>query len=245
MITKSVTKFIKSLQIKKHRIATQMFIVEGAKVVQEVIHSNYEIDYIVATSKFFKPELGNEAKEVFEVSQKQLESLGSLKSNDTALAVVKMKQYEFPGFLANGYSIVLDTINDPGNLGTIIRIADWYGIKTIVANSETTDVYNPKVISASKGSFLRVEYYIADLEELLRNSKMPKYAAMMNGKSIYEEQFAKNGILIMGNEANGISSSLVPFIDHNITIPKVGGAESLNVAMATAIICDNITRFNA
>lgn len=243
MISKSLAKFIKSLQIKKHRYAERMFIVEGLKSVQELLESDFQVVYVVYTNKYaelFSDFIG----ESFEVNQNLLEQIGTFKSNDAVLAVARMKESLFSGFSRSGYTLVLDSINDPGNLGTILRVADWYGIKQIIANRDTVDLYSPKVIAASKGSFTRVDFFVCNLIEELKNTEVPIYAAAMNGTSSHKFDFTENGILIMGNEANGINQSLIDQADHLVTIPKVGEAESLNVAMATGILCDSILRCN-
>ncbi len=218
----------------------QMFVVEGVKSVDEVIDSSFKIKTIVAEPWFLK-DRSFKGVEVIETSAKELAKLGSFKTNDGALAVVHQQNFGSPK-LADELVIALDAINDPGNLGTIIRIADWYGIDKIVASQDTVDVYNPKVIAASKGSFCRVKVYYEALESILSASALPKYGAFMSGENIHNQKLPQSGIIVMGNEANGISSKIQQLIDHKITIPKYGAAESLNVAMATAIICDNFKR---
>lgn len=242
ILTKTVAKFIKSLQIKKHRAEERMFVAEGAKTVLEVVHSDYEIEMLLATEDFFADHKNISVSSSYTVSKKQLAALGTFKSNDSALAVVKMKTAEHNRAEHSGYTLALDTINDPGNLGTIIRLADWYGIKNIIAGNGTTDVYNPKTIAAGKGSFTRVNVRYRNLSQVLENNPLPVYAAMMSGTPIHRVKFAPAGILLLGNEAHGIDDRLEKHITHRITIPKYGAAESLNVAMAAGIICDNIMR---
>lgn len=242
MISKSLAKFIKSLQLKKHRKAEQCFIVEGEKSVIEVIASDFTIRLVVGTESFFEQTDINHSIEKHISSQSVLESLGTFKTNNKALAVVEIPSTDKMNLDTKGYTLLLDDINDPGNLGTIIRLADWYGISQIVASLNTADLYNPKVISATKGSFTRVNIHYADLSVMINQYQLPVYAAAMQGANVHHMQFADNGFLLMGNEANGVSQSLSGKVDHFITIPKYGKAESLNVAMATGIILDNIKR---
>ena len=242
MISKATTKFIKSLQLKKYRKEEQLFAVEGEKSVREVLHSDLKVRQLLATARFLK---NNEALvrrvNYEEVSESVLVAAGSFVTNNAALAVVEMKKNTFDGF-PHGYSLMLDGINDPGNLGTIIRVADWYGITQVVASRETADFYNPKVIAATKGSFCRVNVYYTSLEDLLPTTGLPIYGAFMEGEDVHQVAFKPSGILLMGNEANGISKQIERSVNHKLTIPKYGGAESLNVAMATAVLCDNIAR---
>jgi len=240
MLTKASAKFIKSLQLKKYRNIEQLFVVEGVKSVDEVISSTFKIKTIVAEESFVQ-DRDLSGIEVIKASRKELAQLGSFKTNDGAVAVVHQKSNQSLT-LTEGLFIALDGVNDPGNLGTIIRIADWYGIDKIVASKDTVEVYNPKVIAASKGSFCRVNVYYHDLLPTLSESKLTKYGAFMSGENIHSQKFNQHGIIVMGNEANGISPAVEELIDVKITIPKYGAAESLNVAMATAIICDNFKR---
>ena len=241
MLTKASAKFIKSLQLKKYRNIEQLFVVEGVKSVDEVINSAFELKMIVADDLFIKerelPDI-----EVVVASKRELSQLGSFKTNDGALAVVNQRINDPLLLGSQELAIALDDINDPGNMGTIIRIADWYGIDKIIASKQTVELYNPKVIAASKGSFTRIKVYYEDLESILKTSSLPKYGAFMNGSNVHAEKLTNTGIIVMGNEAKGISQAIENLIDIKISIPKYGQAESLNVAMATAIICDNFKR---
>ncbi|MEP2772703.1 MAG: RNA methyltransferase [Fulvivirga sp.] len=240
MLTKASAKFIKSLQLKKYRNIEQLFVVEGVKSVDEVISSTFKIKTVVAEESFVQ-DRDLSGIEVIKASRKELAQLGSFKTNDGAVAVVHQKSNKSLT-LTEGMFIALDGVNDPGNLGTIIRIADWYGIDNILASKDTVEVYNPKVIAASMGSFCRVNVYYHDLLTTLSESKLTKYGAFMSGENIHSQKLNQHGIIVMGNEANGISPEVEELIDVKITIPKYGSAESLNVAMATAIICDNFKR---
>lgn len=244
MLTKATAKFIKSLQLKKYRKQEQLFVVEGKKSVQEVIDSDFQIKILLGSEQFLVENEDSRAEEVIYASGKDLSPLGSFKTNDGALAVVKQKE-NAPFNIENELAIALDDINDPGNLGTILRIADWYGISKVIASDETVDLYNPKTIAASKGSFTRVAVYYTNLENYLKSAEPTKYGAFMNGNDIHKQKLVQPAIIVMGNEANGISENVAKVIDQKITIPKFGGAESLNVAMATAVICDNFMRQKA
>jgi len=245
MLTKNQAKLVKSLSEKKNRVETGLFLVEGAKSVLELLNSDFEIDLMLATDEFFaqyEEKIRNRSKEFEIVKQDELEKLGTLETNDSALAVVKQKANAAPETKNTGIILALDEVKDPGNLGTIIRIADWYGIKHIVASRNTVDFYNPKVVAASKGSFTRVNMFYTDLKEFLPKTKLPIFGAFLHGENIHETNFPTHGILLMGNESNGVNSDLEKFVTQKITIPSYGKAESLNVAIATAVILDNWRR---
>ncbi|UXE68018.1 MAG: RNA methyltransferase [Chryseotalea sp. WA131a] len=244
MISKATGKFIKSLQVKKYRKEEQSFIVEGAKSVAELLRSDFEVKWLAATDDFLQLHsnvLSNRHIEWTEASAKELGQLGTFQTNDGALAIASMKPNQ-PLTVQNEYALILDDIRDPGNLGTIIRTADWYGIDKIIASEKTADFYNPKVISATMGSFCRVQLYYANLVEYLNTTHLPVYGTFLNGKNIYTVDFEKAGLIAMGNEANGISTEVGQLVTVPITIPKRGGAESLNASIATAIVLDNVFR---
>lgn len=243
MLTKSTIKFIKSLQEKKYRKQEQCFVVEGGKSVEEVLNANFEVMMLVGSQEF----LGSvkqvpRGTEIFESRASEMSSLGDFQTNDAALAVVRMKPRTEPRIEPNGFTLLLDDIRDPGNLGTIIRTADWYGITTILASEETVDFYSPKVINSTKGSFIRVNFIHAYLPEILSKQSLPVYGAFLDGTNVHKVRFKESGILIIGNESKGISSAVEKFVTDRITIPRFGKAESLNAAIATAIIFDNIKR---
>jgi TrmH family RNA methyltransferase len=244
MLTKNNTKFIKSLQLKKFRQKEGLFIVEGAKNTLELLNSSYKLKYLIVTEGFLdrhQKEINSSEIEPIVVKEKELSALGAFQSNTDALAVVYEKTP--PKYDSNGFDLVLDDIRDPGNLGTIIRLADWYGIKNIICSETTAEFYNPKVISASMGSIFRTNLYRRDLKEFLAENKHRKiYGALLEGENVHQVKFEANGLLVIGNESNGIHSELISLITDRVTIPKIGQAESLNAAMATAIICDNVFR---
>ena len=248
MLSKNRIKYINSLKIKKFRQLNQSFIVEGYKSVLELLKSDFTTEFVIATQEFQQKysSILSQHTTLFEtVTLTELQGLGSFQTNDSCLAVAKTKENDFLCAEKNEFVLVLDDISDPGNLGTIVRIADWYGIKKIICSENTTDLYNPKVISASKGSFTRISMYYTNLAEFLSvNSKNTMVAgAFLGGESLYDFKFATSGgYIVMGNESNGVGPEVKPFITHRITIPRVGEAESLNVGIATAVILDNLRR---
>lgn len=242
MLSKAKIKFVKSLQIKKYRKQEQLFVVEGEKSVKELLNSSFRTSMVVGTPSFLASLTVSKDVEVIEATEKELEGLGEFQSNDGGLAVAHMKPNSYLDAVAGEYALVLDDIRDPGNLGTILRIADWYGIGKIIASEETADLYSSKVISSTMGSFTRVETYYTSLTEYLKNITIPVYGALLDGSDVHKTTFASGGLLVIGNESRGISAGVIPYITHRITIPRYGKAESLNAAIATGIICDNIRR---
>ncbi|WP_299250550.1 RNA methyltransferase [uncultured Cytophaga sp.] len=243
MLSKQTVKFTKSLQNKKFRRLYKQFIIEGEKSVLEVLHSDLVIHKILVTDYFettYKSELKPYLDRIEKASEKELNDIGTLQTNDSAIVICDMKPETTPGLIENEWTIVLDNINDPGNLGTIIRVADWYGIKQIICSEETADFYNPKVINASKGSFLRVAVHYTDLIPFLSQQKVPVYGADLDGENIHQSTFGKQGVLVMGNEAHGLRDEIKNLLTQTISIPRFGMAESLNVGIATAICCDRI-----
>jgi RNA methyltransferase, TrmH family len=243
MLSKADIRYIKSLQVKKYRKQEQCFIVEGAKSVQELLQSDFHMVMLLATPQFLaSTEIGVNYR-IEEVSETELEGLGDFQTSTSAIAVARMKPNEPLTFKDDEFVLLLDDIRDPGNLGTILRTADWYGITKVVASSETADFYNPKVINSTMGSFTRSAIYYTDLIEFLKSIKgRPVYGAYLEGQNIHETVFAKGGFIVIGNESRGINDKLEAFISQKITIPKFGEAESLNAAIATAVILDNIRR---
>lgn len=246
MLSKNTLKFIKSLHQKKFRKQEQAFFVEGSKNVTELLQSDFETTHLLFTPKFganYMDLLKGYSGDLIEVSEQVLEGLGAFKSNGDALAVAKIKKEEAFQVGRGDLCLALDDIRDPGNLGTIIRVADWYGISKMVLSTQTTDVYNPKVLQASMGSFTRVQFFYEQLSTFLENNPgLPVYGAFLEGANVHKASLTPDGIIVMGNESQGISPHLSHFITHKITIPSFGAAESLNVAVATAVICDNFRR---
>lgn len=245
MISKSQISFIKSLHQKKYRKEHSLFIVEGFKSILEFIDSNYEIDSIFHLSDFM-PKLGKLSQNIklFEISLNELSKISALNSPQQALALVKVPDNEYVKNedLKGKFAIALDGIQDPGNLGTIIRTADWFGMEHIFCSEDTVEAYNPKVVQASMGSLARVKIVYTDLKKLFEKKNTPVFGALLEGKSIYKTNFGNEGIVLLGNEGKGISADLLPKIDFPVTIPRFGSAESLNVAISTSIICSEIRR---
>lgn len=243
MLSKRLVKIIKSLQIKKFRQREQLFFVEGEKVLVELLQSRYVLTDLFITQEFSDnhSNLINDDYELHIVSEKELVDVGTFKSNNGGLAVVKIpdpiiEKIDFK----NKFTIALDDVRDPGNLGTIVRLADWYGVRDVYCSNTCVDIYNPKVVSATMGSFLRVNVHYVDLKSTIKDCGVPVYAALLNGESAHTYDYEKEGgILLMGNESNGISDNLLENAIP-ITIPRFGAAESLNVALATGILCDRI-----
>lgn len=242
MISKTTVKFIKSLQIKKLRQKYEQFLVEGEKSIAELLKSHFEVIKILATKQWIEENrVIMHQFDIEEISEKELLEISSHQSPQKVLAIVKI-----PNQIAeiNSKQLVLglDEIQDPGNLGTIIRIADWYGISQIICSKGCTDVYNPKCINATMGSFLRVKVAYQDLLQTAQNNQLPIIVATLEGNSIHGAKMPQNGLLIVGNEGHGIDPEIIKNADYNYFIPRFGKAESLNAAISIAIILDNFKR---
>lgn len=237
MLSKAKIKFIKSLQIKKYRKQEQCFIVEGAKSVRELLASDFEVQSVIGTMQFLSSVGSRQGVEFIEASASELRGLGEFQTNDSAVAVARLRPNDDFPIESTEYALVLDDIRDPGNLGTIIRTADWFGLRKIVASHETADCYNQKVINATMGSFTRVRLFYTDLKTYLDCVKIPIYGAYLDGIDIKSVDFGASGMILIGNESNGISTDLERFVTHKVTIPKIGQAESLNAAIAAGIFC--------
>ena len=241
MISKSELKFIRSLKIKKYRTAEKCFLVEGEKNVLELLSSDYNLERLYVTLEFqrkFSTVLAKIPHQL--VSEKELESASALSSNDQALAVARMKDHRLQSLDQKETIIVLDGVNDPGNLGTIIRTMDWFGLNQLVCSVDTVDFYNPKAIQASMGSFTRMNIVYADLSGFLSNYKGRRVGADISGVSLGETSLSSPIAIVMGSESHGIRPEVRKTIDEFVTIPKVGNAESLNVGIAMGIICHHI-----
>lgn len=244
MLSKRLIKYFKSLQLKKYRRQERKFLVEGAKGVTELLKSGLEVEYLLLTADF-RTELETVVSlkgEVLDVSEKELIQVGTFQSNNAGLAVASMPEEQALSLDENELVLALDDIRDPGNLGTILRIADWYGITRVICSKECADVFNPKVVNASMGSFSRIQVWYEELEGFLKETNLPVYGALLEGDNIYQTELKTSGILLMGNESKGIQPDLIPYITQPVHIPRRGGAESLNVSVATAVILDNFFR---
>jgi TrmH family RNA methyltransferase len=244
MPSKARFKYIKSLQLKKYRKEEQCFVVEGAKNVEELLHSGFDVTIVAATHEFSarnEKQLTRRNVEIIESTEHELSLLGSLQTNNAAIAVARMKPNQSPVLSANDFALALDNIRDPGNLGTIIRTADWFGISSVIASEETADFYNSKTISATMGSFCRVNVFYTSLLAYLKGVANV-YGTFLEGQNIHDMTFTNGGIVVIGNESGGISPEVERLVHHRITIPRYGHAESLNAGMATGIILDNLRR---
>jgi len=234
-LSKNKIKWIRSLQRKKNRDIEQLFIVEGEKMVRELIEQHSEqIECVISTDTDFS---FNGLS--YHASKKSMEEISSLKTPNKLLAVVKIikdKQIDAQFILA------LDDIQDPGNMGTILRIADWFGVDKIICSKNTVDIYNSKVVQASMGSIFRIPTEYCQLEDYLSKIELPIYGALLDGENIYTKTLERKGVIILGNEGSGISESVQEFIQEAINIPRFGQAESLNVAIAGSIILSEFSR---
>ena len=238
--------------LKKYRTKENCFLIEGDKMVKEALDSDLKIKLLIVTDQFLNryPVSQNHAERVIETDAKELKKVSLLQHPQNSLAVCETpKNPELPDSLPDGLSIYLDGIQDPGNMGTIVRICDWYGIQHIFCSPDSVDLYNPKVIQASMGSFNRIQLHECDFETLAglaQKSGAPVFGAFMNGDNIYHKQLPKQAVLVMGNEGNGIRAAVEKQITNKLSIPNFSAnkikAESLNVSVATAIICSEFKR---
>jgi TrmH family RNA methyltransferase len=240
MVSKNQLKLITSLQQKKYRNANKLFFAEGVKGIQELLDSNFELEYLYTTKNDFS-KVNKDLKTI--ISDDDLKKISALVTANSCLGVFKMPA-EKP-IVETGLILALDSIRDPGNLGTILRLCDWFGVEQVICSKETVDIFNPKVIQATMGSISRVNVNYIDLKAFLVETNLPIFGTFMNGENIYKSKLPKKGIIVMGNEANGISNEIEELIQNKVTIPRFGVAqktESLNVATATAIVFSEFHR---
>jgi TrmH family RNA methyltransferase len=262
MLTKSRLSLLRALRQKKFRNEHGLFVAEGDKLVPEILQSSFSVETVFATEDWLKEnsKIAKKAGESVSVTKDELTRISSLVTPQRVLAVVKMPHFKLDEkALLNNYSLLLDGIRDPGNLGTIIRIADWFGIHDIICSPDSAEAWNPKVVQASMGSLLRVRIhemepvkFLENLEKSAESAKMKMpavYGTFLEGENIYKTTFNASGVIVIGNEANGISRETEKFIGKKITIPLVPGEtkeagrpESLNAAVATAIVCAEVRR---
>lgn len=240
MLSKNEVKYIQSLCHKKQRQQERVFIAEGAKIIEELIASNYVVKKLFVTEKYLLQNRFTNAV-ITEVSTQEMDKISLMDNATDVLAIVEQKPNEIPA-VKGKLNLVLDGIQDPGNFGTIIRIADWYGIENILCSSDTVDLYNNKVIQSTMGSFVRVNVWFGDLKTIFQENLLPVFATVLNGKNLYEQNKITEGFLIIGNEGKGIREDTLSFVQHSLTIPKRGGAESLNAAVATGILLSWLTK---
>ena len=240
MVSKNQIKLITSLQHKKYRAEHRLFIAEGVKVIQELVASNFVLEHLFETEAIFKQVTLSKKTTI---NQSDMKRISSLSSPSSCLAIFRIPQET--KIDTSGLIVALDAIRDPGNLGTIIRLCDWFGVTQLICSQETVDVYNPKVIQATMGSVTRVKVNYVDLNEYVLQSNLPVFGTFMDGQNLYNQTLPTEAILILGNEANGISSELEKSVKTRIAIPRFGGiqkTESLNVATATAILLSEFRR---
>lgn len=245
MLSKSQQSFVKSLQLKKFRKLHGLFIAEGLKSITEFQKANYAIQKIYyVPEKIPKMDIFLDNEKYIAVTSEELAKISALKHPQEALAIVEIPS--FPTLtcqsLRHTYALVLDDIQDPGNLGTIIRTADWFGFSYIICSDNTADIYNPKVVQATMGSLAHLQVHYVSLEDWLNQCSLPKYGTFIGGDSIYRTSFESEGLIIFGNEGKGITPAIEKMIDYKITIPKFGQAESLNVAQSVAVVCSELKR---
>lgn len=239
MLSKNIIKHLNALQRKKFRNESGEFILEGEKMVLEAVQLfRGRIVKVYCLSEF---SMENDLSEVdFElIEEKELKQISGLTTPNKALAILRQ---EVVSVEKNDFYLALDGIQDPGNMGTIIRLADWFGLKQIICSPDCVDCYNPKVVQATMGSILRVRLHYTDLVAFFKQTDLPVYGTLLDGENVYQKQLQRKGILLMGNEGNGIRPELFPLISSPLTIPRFGEAESLNVGIATAILLSEFSR---
>jgi len=253
MISRNQSKLILSLQKKKSREEAGLFVIEGDKLVREYLSAGHRVSLLAAKAEWIAGQsdtlLAN-ASEVVTLGYDELRKISSLKTPHNVLAVAPVVKSTFlEAWLPGSLTLALEYVQDPGNLGTLIRIAAWFGIGNIICSPECVDIYNPKVIQATMGAFMHVNVHYTSLEPLLeaaRNKGIPVYGTVMGGDSIYQKELKSEGVILLGNESKGLSEKLLGWVTDFITIPgpekPLAGIESLNVSMAAAIICSEFAR---
>jgi TrmH family RNA methyltransferase len=244
MISKQQQKYVQSLHNKKYRTEYGKFLVEGEKGILEILNSGYEIENIFCTENFKEKVPADTKFRALNICKEvEIQAISTFKTNNSGVAVVNQKKQTIPSLVSeNQLFLILDDIKDPGNLGTIIRLADWYGITDIFCSQNTVEFYNPKVINSTMGSFIRVSAHYLELAPFIESLEVPIWGAFLGGQNIHQLAKEKSFGLVIGSESHGISPEIEKLIDTKITIPRVGLAESLNAAVATGIILDNIFR---
>lgn len=236
MISKNQIKFVRQLEQKKNRRKEGLFVAEGPKVVGDLLRAGFKAHSIFATNEWV-----HQGQAFQEVNEEELRRVSFLQHPQQVLALFEMPTRQLTEVPI--LSIALDDVQDPGNLGTIIRIADWFGITTIYCSENTADAWSPKVVQATMGSIARVNIIYTNLQTLIKDAKVPVYGTLLDGENIYTQDLTKEGIIVMGNEGNGISTEIRQLINRKLLIPQFHeGPESLNVAIATAITCSEFRR---
>ena len=248
MLSKNKIKYIRSLELKKKRKEEQVFVAEGHKLVGDLL-GYFPCKLLIATSNWLKINHPVTANEIIEVTQEELSRASLQKTPQEVLAVFVQPSYDLnPEVIKSSLCLALDDVQDPGNLGTIIRLADWFGIEHIFCSAGTADVYNPKTVQATMGAMARVCVHYLSLTDLLRtaNADIPVYGTFLDGNDMYGTELSPNGLIVMGNEGKGISRDVASLINRKLYIPNYpperNTSESLNVAVATAIVCAEFRR---
>lgn len=254
MISKSRIKLIHSLELKKYRKETRLFVAEGHKLTEDLLPC-FECEYIAARREWLDTHrkeverLRRMGVETDEVTQDELQRASLLRNPQDIIAIFRQPEIRTvtESVIKEELCLALDGVQDPGNLGTIVRIADWFGFRHIFCSADTADVYNPKTVQATMGALARVQVQYVDLEAMIRNLKdIPVYGTFLDGDNIYERTVTSNGLIVMGNEGNGISPSIRPYVTERLLVPNYPAgsptSESLNVAVATAVVCAEFRR---
>ncbi|WP_396167956.1 TrmH family RNA methyltransferase [Flavobacterium sp.] len=242
MLSKNQIKLITSLQQKKQRNIHRLFFAEGIKVIQELLESKFELEHLFTTQNDFQ-EVSTDKK--VHIDEGDLKKISVLSTPNSCLAVFKIPNEK--KIQDSGLILALDAVRDPGNLGTILRLCDWFGINQLICSKDAVDIYNPKVVQATMGSIARVNVNYIDLESLISQTPLPVFGTFMEGDNIYKTDLPQEGIIVLGNEANGISPEIEKLIKQRLTIPRFGPiqkTESLNVATATAVILSEFRRLS-
>jgi TrmH family RNA methyltransferase len=238
MLSKNESKYIQSLGHKKQRDELGLFVAEGPKLAEEILQSNFEVQHIYATSDW--TDAANHQSIVTTITAGELEKISNLHTPNQVLIIAKQK-VALPPALKDHKTLLLDGIQDPGNMGTIIRIADWFGIQQIICSNDSVELYNPKVVQATMGSICRVNVTYTNLIDLLAAvPPIPVFGALLDGENVYNASHANECIIVIGNEARGIRPATISYITNPVTIPRIGGAESLNAAVATGILLSHL-----
>ncbi len=249
MISKSLLKLIRSLDVKKYRRETGLFVAEGSKCVSDILKSGIFCEKIIATDKWLSENRLETKAEIITVSSEELQKASFLCAPQGVIGIFRQHKEEFdPSVAERELCLALDDIQDPGNLGTIVRIADWFGIENIFCSHNTADIYNPKTVQSTMGAIGRVKVHYVDLPQFLAslNGKAPIYGTFLDGDNMYEKELSNNGIILMGNEGKGVSAECAKAVNERLFIPNYPAgrstSESLNVSTATAIVCAEFRR---
>lgn len=247
MLSKNKIKYIHSLELKKNRKEEKAFVAEGHKLIGDLL-GHFHCRLLIATSPWMQEQTSIDADEIIEVTNEELLKTSFLKTPQDVLAVFEQPDYKIDtSVIRESLCLALDDVQDPGNLGTIIRLADWFGIENIFCSTNTVDIYNPKTIQATMGGIARVKLHYCSLPELISKlNNIPVYGTFLNGENIYTQELTQKGLIIMGNEGNGVSSEVESLINKRLYIPNYPQerqtSESLNVAIATAVVCAEFRR---